>query len=1167
MPVGIRPVGKWPTLLAGPMVRRVTRQRAHIFIATSVAAQAQVVLYSGRVAHTNTAAKIKTGDPVTLDRIGTKLWVGLLPVDIPRGAGSVLSYDVKVQYERDNTGFFHGLFDLGLLGGTPATSGREAGPRRAKAPLGYTDGTLPSFVLPPSNPARLRLVHASCRKPHGGGEKEGDALQIVDAAIQQAVGSSGKAAARPQQLILTGDQIYADDVAAGLLKALTEAGKALLGWDEPIPTLDRPWMSFLIEPGWRTRFLSMEGIKLKDEPKVDKPDYSANHLLRFGEWCAMYLFAWSDALWDFDAGKDEYVLPAQPPALPVGLAEKVLGIVEFMGWAAPPAKVTKAAEIATRLAEFEQKVNKDWKDNNPKALGYADSLCQVRRALANIATYTMFDDHEITDDWYLNRRVEQRLKGHKPSGAPNDERSKAAREVGPRMLRNGLSAYAIFQHWGNAPEDFADGRHGRLLLNKWKVTSNTSSDAPLVSAPRSADALLGITVGDSKIPKSGGRAAFSRIRWDYAITFPGHRLIALDTRTWRYFPDGEKLTFASLAPKLPTAPAASAKGAAELRALAAVWRQAGAGAHAAVTGAFADLIVAAVDVADAAAKSSQVVKDRVSDLAVAARRLLDVLPRRAAVAASGRLDPPPARVPISTNATTVRTAVNGLADDVARLGAAVDILRTTARHDLGAGGTQLALAVEALADFVDAATVRSAVGMAYAARRVAQRSGEDLWAPLLPLAATTPTPDALRVAAHTALTSLDTLCANTGVDKLAAKLFRDGNNRLGAGLIRQDALQFQVRDHLASVTRWVPTFFLSPAPIFGNPTVESLQRIATAGGTALGSAAEEEYDFESWNVNLESMRQFFEAVGDVTCAVVLSGDVHYAGSSVNRADTLEAKARYIQLTSSPARNSEPKGRILGLSDDLIYGADGVSILHQADWMTLLVEGSSGASHLVNLTRTKIDEAIDDFRAAPSPRQRLEHLGLWAKGLTLADAEKFAKLVVDGTANTARSMGLELAWQATASVKWIREFRDDPALAAFGDFLTSGPALRDHLRHVYLELGVDPSMGLEITSTALVDGRATRIQPEDALAARATPGSSPYKTYNASQRRTVGYANVGFVSFEMVGSEIAGVQHELRWYPYDDPPKPKVLPRYDWISSLHRAGWFPRPEDLAKAARN
>ena len=41
-------------------------------------------------------------------------------------------------------------------------------------------------------------------------------------------------------------------------------------------------------------------------------------------------------------------------------------------------------------------------DTTTPALIYAENLPFVRRALANVATYMIFDDHEVTDDWFLN---------------------------------------------------------------------------------------------------------------------------------------------------------------------------------------------------------------------------------------------------------------------------------------------------------------------------------------------------------------------------------------------------------------------------------------------------------------------------------------------------------------------------------------------------------------------------------------------------------------------------------------------------------------------------------------------------------------------------------------------------------------------------------------------
>jgi hypothetical protein len=58
--------------------------------------------------------------------------------------------------------------------------------------------------------------------------------------------------------------------------------------------------------------------------------------------------------------------------------------------------------------------------------------------MANMATYLVFDDHEITDDWNLDWDWEK---------ATNNTMAR-------RILANGLAAYWAFQGWGNDPNAF-----------------------------------------------------------------------------------------------------------------------------------------------------------------------------------------------------------------------------------------------------------------------------------------------------------------------------------------------------------------------------------------------------------------------------------------------------------------------------------------------------------------------------------------------------------------------------------------------------------------------------------------------------------------------------------------------------------------------------------------
>ncbi|HCB08531.1 MAG TPA: hypothetical protein DEO96_02775, partial [Alteromonas sp.] len=92
-----------------------------------------------------------------------------------------------------------------------------------------------------------------------------------------------------------------------------------------------------------------------------------NHLIGLAEVIAMYLLVWSESLWaDISFTADEVDPDHQ-------------------------ALFNREADI---IKQFSQ------------------SLGQVRRALAHIPTYMIFDDHDVTDDWNLTRGWEQEVYGH-----------------------------------------------------------------------------------------------------------------------------------------------------------------------------------------------------------------------------------------------------------------------------------------------------------------------------------------------------------------------------------------------------------------------------------------------------------------------------------------------------------------------------------------------------------------------------------------------------------------------------------------------------------------------------------------------------------------------------------------------------------------------------------
>ena len=201
----------------------------------------------------------------------------------------------------------------------------------------------------------------------------------------------------------------------------------------------------------------------------------------------MYLFAWSDALWARTGDRLGVDLLESQDQLPIDEVAQ--------GWRSR-SKRRRPACLATsshsrrrnsRRGDHPRRVRQalkdDWDASRDPAVHYGASVRNVRRLLANVATYTIFDDHEITDDWYLNRHQADLWRG-----VTDRARRGWTAEIGPRLLRNGLSAYAIFQHWGNEPADFGAAvptarscwgwergrRPGGSGIPAWREASSTS---------------------------------------------------------------------------------------------------------------------------------------------------------------------------------------------------------------------------------------------------------------------------------------------------------------------------------------------------------------------------------------------------------------------------------------------------------------------------------------------------------------------------------------------------------------------------------------------------------------------------------------------------------------------------------------------------------------------
>jgi hypothetical protein len=367
--------------------------------------------------------------------------------------------------------------------------------------VSYLDHNLPTFAMPPDDLNYLRIVHGSCRKAHGNGL---DALPLLDGLIEQ---SADQPNHRPHQLFLTGDQIYADDVADPLLAALSDIGTTLLGWQEELPykgdfVKGYSWKKVSEwKPGQRTGIAqNYAGLTAMLD---NQPQRAKSHLFSLGEYLAMYLLSWSPILWvnPFTKGKTRGKKP------------------------------------------------KSWDEEVDAIQDFASYLWQVRRSLANVPTYMVFDDHDISDDWYLNREWCNRVLG-KP--------------LGRQIVQNGLLAYALCQAWGNTPEQFTSGQPGDKFLQalqQWSESAGTDA-----SAWETMGKCLGVPdieaeTGLPKLKQDGAVLILNRnnsdgtptLTWHYSVRSFKHEVIVLDTRTWRGFPMGEDQAIAPPMLLSPTA--------------------------------------------------------------------------------------------------------------------------------------------------------------------------------------------------------------------------------------------------------------------------------------------------------------------------------------------------------------------------------------------------------------------------------------------------------------------------------------------------------------------------------------------------------------------------------------------------------------------------------------
>lgn len=378
-----------PIVLAGPIIRKVTPKSIAIWIASPLPCQMRIELSRG-----DGDAELKYLKPeepgLSVLKAGERLYFHLVDFS-----------PIKDLPEQE---YIH--YRLSLRPADDDSAGWQDHSHWAPD-ICYPGRASPCFKVPKQVDA---LLHGSCRKPHG---QCSDGLAGADKLLSQHLGAPTSGTAEeplktPSLLILSGDQVYVDDVAGPMLQAigalvdvlglpderltsvaegfpksghaLNAAGGLLYHRDTILPKIHQNTSVFDVLFGGTRK-------------PIFTTQHARNHLITLGEMLAMYLLVWSPAVWD--------IIP--DPVAPDSLNED--DAVMYAG-------------EKTVLQQF------------------ISDLPACRRVLAHLSTAMIFDDHDITDDWNLSIAWEQAAYGH---------------PLSRRVIGNALLAYAVCQGWGNRP--------------------------------------------------------------------------------------------------------------------------------------------------------------------------------------------------------------------------------------------------------------------------------------------------------------------------------------------------------------------------------------------------------------------------------------------------------------------------------------------------------------------------------------------------------------------------------------------------------------------------------------------------------------------------------------------------------------------------------------------
>lgn len=266
-----------PEILCGPIIRRCTEDKLVLWWISSQRYEIKFQAFFNQQNNPDLEL-VSDATNTKIKQVGERAFVNLMEIKLGDAfpLEQKIEYDFLLKSEEDNQEKSLFILTPGIL---------------------YDGETRPSFIV---RKKLNKILHGSCRNPHYDSD---DSFMGADREVGNTLNDVSN---RPAVMILTGDQIYADDVAGPMLQAIHRTIEILGLYGEVFEGHDLSDSEKLyLDP--RCYYLRQEILPRTTVGRkwynrgglfhIFTSRYAGNHLITFAEWIAMYILVWSPALW------------------------------------------------------------------------------------------------------------------------------------------------------------------------------------------------------------------------------------------------------------------------------------------------------------------------------------------------------------------------------------------------------------------------------------------------------------------------------------------------------------------------------------------------------------------------------------------------------------------------------------------------------------------------------------------------------------------------------------------------------------------------------------------------------------------------------------------------------------------------------------------------------